>query len=76
MPEGLTVGCTGGDADIELDGDSTMSRRHGRLWLQDGEVWYEDLGSSNGSWIGSVRLAGPVMLRPARRFGWEKSFSA
>ncbi|MBI3925842.1 MAG: FHA domain-containing protein [Armatimonadetes bacterium] len=43
-----------------------MSRRHGRLFLQDGGVWYEDLGSSNGGWIGTQRLSGPIKLRPGQ----------
>ncbi|MBI3924216.1 MAG: FHA domain-containing protein [Armatimonadetes bacterium] len=64
MPDGLVVGRSGGDADVELDGDDKMSRRHGRLWLQDGGVWYEDLGSANGSWIGNQRLTGPIQLCP------------
>ncbi|MBI3924147.1 MAG: GAF domain-containing protein [Armatimonadetes bacterium] len=63
-PEGLIVGRTGGSADVELYGDSHMSRQHGRVWLDGAEVWYQDLGSSNGSWDGITRLTGPLKLRP------------
>lgn len=41
-----------------------MSRRHGRVWLEDETVWYEDLGSSNGSWHNQSRLFGKVKLTP------------
>ncbi|MGE0495247.1 MAG: ATP-binding protein [Vulcanimicrobiota bacterium] len=63
-PTGLVVGRLGGGADLELSADTHMSRRHGRLWREGDEVWYEDLGSSNGSWCDGARLAGPVKLTP------------
>lgn len=59
----LTVGRAGLGAQIELN-DPLISRRHGRVWEDAEGVWYEDLGSSNGSWLAGVQLTGPVRLRP------------
>jgi DNA-binding NtrC family response regulator/pSer/pThr/pTyr-binding forkhead associated (FHA) protein len=36
--------------------DSSMSRQHACVERVDGEVWIEDLGSTNGSWIGGERI--------------------
>ncbi len=60
--ESLVVGRRGGDADLQLDGDPGISRRHGRLWVEDGVVWYQDLGSSNGSWYEGSRIKKPVRV--------------
>jgi len=62
---GLVLGRSVGGADVSLDDDPSISRRHGRLWLSgQQEVWYEDLGSSNGSWLGGTRLVEPYRLVP------------
>lgn len=61
-PQGATVGRQGGEADLQLGGDGTMSRRHGRLWIEGGDLWYEDLGSSQGSWVQKQRVRAPVKV--------------
>lgn len=33
-----------------------LSRRHAHIFLKDGRPWIEDLGSTNGTFIGAVRL--------------------
>ncbi len=63
-PGGLVVGRVGGGADLELAADTHMSRRHGRFWRQGEEVWFEDLGSSNGSFYDGQRVESPVLLQP------------
>lgn len=49
------------------DGDRSVSRTHGRFGIVDGQTWFEDLGSGNGS---SLRTAdgrsGP--MTPHQRF--------
>ncbi|MBI4815294.1 MAG: PilZ domain-containing protein [Deltaproteobacteria bacterium] len=55
--EGLVVGRNGGNVDIEVTWDSLVSRRHGQFFESDGIVWYRDLGSKNGSWIGGERVS-------------------
>ena len=44
-------------------GDSSVSGRHGRFFLQDGQLYYADLNSTNGSYIDGVQLGGAVALR-------------
>jgi pSer/pThr/pTyr-binding forkhead associated (FHA) protein len=43
-----------------LGGDSRLSRRHARVFIDDGgRAVVEDLGSSNGTWINEERLTAP-----------------
>lgn len=51
----------GPDAAIRLD-DDYVSTRHARIALS-GDQWFvEDLGSTNGTYIGSVRITQPTTL--------------
>ncbi|QDB77983.1 FHA domain-containing protein [Georgenia sp. 311] len=42
--------------------DDYASGRHARFFPQDGSWWVEDLGSTNGTFVGDRRLAQPVQL--------------
>ena len=44
--------------------DPEVSRRHARLVLEGDVYKYEDLGSTNGTFIRGQRLVAPVVLRP------------
>ncbi|MBO0841738.1 MAG: FHA domain-containing protein [Nocardioides sp.] len=51
----------GGDAQIVLD-DDYVSTRHARIGVS-GDQWFvEDLGSTNGTYIGSVRINQPTAI--------------
>ncbi|PVG84088.1 FHA domain-containing protein [Nocardioides gansuensis] len=51
----------GADAAIKLD-DDYVSTRHARV-AASGEEWFvEDLGSTNGTYIGSVRITQPTTI--------------
>ncbi len=51
----------GADAAIRLD-DDYVSTRHARI-AASGDQWFvEDLGSTNGTYIGSARLTQPTTL--------------
>jgi hypothetical protein len=51
----------GSDAAIRLD-DDYVSTRHARIAVS-GDQWFvEDLGSTNGTYIGSVRITQPTTL--------------
>ena len=51
----------GADAAIRLD-DDYVSTRHARI-ASSGDQWFvEDLGSTNGTYIGSVRITQPTTL--------------
>ena len=59
----VTVGRSG--TDLEL-ADGEVSRRHAILRaLGTGELEVEDLGSTNGTWIGDQLIVGRVVLEPA-----------
>jgi hypothetical protein len=46
--------------------DEYASPRHARVWQDDqGKLWVEDLGSTNGTWLGawgSFRVHGPTPI--------------
>lgn len=46
-------------ADIVLPADN-VSRRHARLFVQDGRCFIEDLGAANGVWMSGQRLTQPT----------------
>ena len=64
--KGITIGRLEGN-DLILDHPS-VSRVHARLWIEAGRVYLEDLGSSNGTFIGERRLAKGwrSLLKPGR----------
>lgn len=61
QPGNTTVGRDEGD--IVLGNDSTASRLHAQLTLeQDGRLFVEDLGSTNGTWVNRHRVGRRVEL--------------
>src|SRR5512133_3773779 len=51
-----------------LGGDDELSRRHASLTRSpDGRIVVEDLGSTNGTLVNGVKIAGPTVLRPGDR---------
>jgi len=48
--------------------DPGLSRRHAEIWLENGNTFIRDLGSSNGTWVdGQLVGAYPVQLKPGAR---------
>ena len=43
--------------------DDYSSQRHARIYPQDGEWYVEDLGSTNGTFVGRDRVTDPVLVR-------------
>ena len=52
----------GSDAAIRLD-DDYVSTRHARIAASDDQWFVEDLGSTNGTYIGSQRISQPTTLQ-------------
>jgi membrane-bound lytic murein transglycosylase D len=52
------------DCDIRIE-DAAVSRVHARLWPEGGQWHVEDQGSSNGSFLDSVRIQHAVLPRSA-----------
>jgi hypothetical protein len=68
---GTRIGLTGAPVLIGRADDSTLvltddyaSTRHARISLQDGLWIVEDLGSTNGTYLGPRKLDGPVPMEP------------
>jgi hypothetical protein len=67
--QGTRIGLTGAPVLIGRANDSTLvltddyaSTRHARISLQDGMWVVEDLGSTNGTYLGHRKLDGPVPM--------------
>ncbi len=48
-------------------GDDFASGRHARVFEQDGQWFVEDLGSTNGTFLGGQRLTEPAAVRDGSR---------
>jgi hypothetical protein len=59
----LTVGRSD-DNDLALEGDEFASSRHARFEPRRDGVWVEDMGSTNGTFVNGIRLAGGRRLAP------------
>lgn len=51
----VTVGRAPG-CGVPIDYDTYASQLHARLFRLDGDLWVEDLGSTNGTWVNTVRI--------------------
>ena len=51
----VTVGRAPG-CGVTIDFDAYSSNLHARLFRLDGDLWAEDLGSTNGTWVNTVRI--------------------
>lgn len=50
------------DCDLMLN-DETVSGRHGRLTYHLNQWWYEDLKSTNGSWLDDLKIEEPIVVK-------------
>lgn len=75
-----------GDKKVELNGEIVAgreqdcglvlteghpSRRHARLTVEGGEVWVEDLGSTNGTFVNDRKVESAVKLAPGDRVRFD-----
>jgi pSer/pThr/pTyr-binding forkhead associated (FHA) protein len=58
----LTVGRAGG-CGVPLSEDSFVSQLHARVFRRDGELYVEDLGSTNGTYLNKKKIAAAVAMR-------------
>jgi hypothetical protein len=57
----VTVGRAAG-CQVTVD-DSYASQLHARVFMRDGQVWVEDLGSTNGTYLNRRKVTGPMQLQ-------------
>lgn len=62
----VTVGRAPG-CGVQLGDDSFTSQIHARVFRRDGEIWVEDLGSTNGTYLNTRKLTAPVLLHEGDR---------
>ncbi len=68
----VTVLGRGGEADIKVD-DAGISRRHARVTRGPNGFVVEDLGSTNGTFVGDQPVKEPTPLRDGDRIGLGKT---
>jgi hypothetical protein len=61
----LTIGRAKG-CQVRLD-DTYTSQLHARVFERDGDVFVDDLGSTNGTFLNDARVSGPLVVRRGDR---------
>jgi pSer/pThr/pTyr-binding forkhead associated (FHA) protein len=61
LGEELTVGRAAG-CQVTLD-DNYVSQLHARIFMRDGMLFVEDLGSTNGTYLNNRRVSGPEAVK-------------
>jgi pSer/pThr/pTyr-binding forkhead associated (FHA) protein len=62
----VTLGRAAGCA-VSLEDDTFTSGVHARVFEQNGDLWLEDLGSTNGTFVNNERLERPARLQRGDR---------
>jgi FHA domain len=62
----LTIG-RGAGCGVSIPDDTFVSTVHARVYERDGDVFVEDLGSTNGTHLNGTPLTGTAMLRKGDR---------
>ena len=58
------------DCDVVVQ-EGELSRQHARLSLREGEIWVEDLGSTNGTFVNGQRITDPTALGNGDRVSFD-----
>jgi hypothetical protein len=66
LGEEVTMGRSPGCA-VALEDDTFTSSVHARVFRRNGELWLEDLGSTNGTWLNDERVRTPSRLQRGDR---------
>lgn len=59
--EEATIGRAAG-CQVTID-DSYASQLHARVFVRDGQVYVEDIGSTNGTYLNRKKVTGPMVLQ-------------
>jgi pSer/pThr/pTyr-binding forkhead associated (FHA) protein len=62
LTDEVTVGRAGG-CGVLLTEDTFVSQLHARLFRRDGDLFVEDLGSTNGTYLNKKKVGAPVPIR-------------
>jgi pSer/pThr/pTyr-binding forkhead associated (FHA) protein len=58
----LTVGRAAG-CSVSIPDDTFVSQLHARVFRRDGDLWVEDLGSTNGTFLNDKKVSAPAVMR-------------
>jgi hypothetical protein len=61
----ITVGRAAG-CQVTVD-DTYVSQLHARVFTRDGQLFVEDLGSTNGTYLNRVKVSGPMVMQKGDR---------
>jgi hypothetical protein len=62
LADEVTVGRAGG-CGVLLGADTFVSQIHARVFRRDGDIFLEDLGSTNGTYLNQKKVTAPVVIR-------------
>ena len=65
LSDEVTVGRAAG-CQVTID-DTFASQMHARLYVRDGQLLVEDLGSTNGTWLNRQKVTGPAVIQRGDR---------
>ena len=65
LADELTVGRAAG-CQVTLD-DNYVSQLHARIFVRDGTLYVEDLGSTNGTYLNTRKVSSPVAMKRGDR---------
>ncbi len=65
---GRAVGCQ-----VTLDDDTFVSQLHARVFRRDGQLFVEDLGSTNGTFLNRRKVSSPAPLKRGDRLQMGKT---
>lgn len=63
LADELTVGRAPG-CGVPVPEDTFVSQVHARVFRRDGDLWLEDLGSTNGTFLNDQKVSAPMVMRP------------
>lgn len=66
LSDEMTVGRAAG-CGVSLPDDTFVSQLHARVFRREGDVWVEDLGSTNGTYLNGKQVTGSTVVRKGDR---------
>lgn len=59
---GMIIGRSSDFSNIVIDYDKSVSRKHCRIFLKNGQVYIEDLSSGNKTYLNNVEISSPTVI--------------